>query len=412
MKKVLLFGVIAFLLFLVPQVQSQEFGTDSEGRAYRIDRNGLQIFDELAETAATNSELKRQITTLENEIKEKQGIINNYAQKYGTELSTSLSEEDLTSNETKTITTNTSVSNEGIEEKTEVTGDMSTQVVKHPENQCPEHECPAFECPSVECPNVECPSVKCPAIEEKSEQESECEDNLASRSYELADKITRLEEVENDLSEREQKISKLEEELELQKNQTDKLDEEIISLREQQRSDSDVNAEHSNEIESELAKERLALKDFTKQNQNLQSKNEALALQVEGLEKQIEEYLKSDMLRIEEEAKKTARSRMAKQIQEPKNDFEELRLRLHDEITRVDQLLIERKSLFEALKARNSRLILSLTPLRVNSGVSLDRIRFDAQQVENLSDYAVAHTNLSGIEKILLKDISILRRVR
>ena len=71
-----LFAAIALpaLLFagsLSPAQAQSKFGRLSDGRAYRVDENGYQLIDHIAELEVGNDELRRQVATLEAELDDK-----------------------------------------------------------------------------------------------------------------------------------------------------------------------------------------------------------------------------------------------------------------------------------------------------------------------------------------------------
>src|SRR5690606_5305661 len=50
---------------------AQRFGRTADGRAYRIDAQGLRLVDQMAELEVTVDELRRQVIALENELETK-----------------------------------------------------------------------------------------------------------------------------------------------------------------------------------------------------------------------------------------------------------------------------------------------------------------------------------------------------
>jgi chromosome segregation ATPase len=104
MKRLLLIFIWSFVFFNVTTLQAEEeqVGRLSDGRAYRVDQEGNEIVDYIAELELSKDALQRQIYGLEGELKEKNRLLEsrNIASASGR---SEILEKDLKSGVIKTI---------------------------------------------------------------------------------------------------------------------------------------------------------------------------------------------------------------------------------------------------------------------------------------------------------------------
>lgn len=358
--------VILCLSATFANAQSKNIGRLSDGRAFRIDQSGMRLIDQVAELEVTNDDFKRQVVALEDELKEKNGIIESLRAGVKIAPEDRLREQDLLGNTASGLPKAATAACD----RTEVE-QLKLKLSQQNSNQ-------ASTDSQANVNNQELSKLKVKVMQLE-EENMKSKDRIALLTAEKNQMLAQLQGSKTTDSERSQlalKIAKLEQERTKLLEDNDSLKNTIAQK--------DQAASRESEQETQKLKQELA----SLKEQLVETQQEALKLQEANSRSRMVEPVKVEL------AKAPIRNQSSP---ESKNL-----------LTAIQSKIMKRKSLLDNVSKSGKGISLSATNLVTANGLSLDRLR---QEVNSGSVDASTIKGLTEISNILDADISTASRL-
>lgn len=359
-RNVSIFVSVLFLLIVQPvfaENNTGKFGQTNDGRAYRVNKDGYKIFDQLAELEVENDSLRRQVAGLEMALEKARTLPS------------------------QTIEETSIVKSSG------VTNPGSKNVnIK--------------QCAAVDCSEQILPLKKRISILELEKRQFKFKRSKLNESQGAALKAMRakLASLNAQLKDRELEFKNLNRKVEAIKGR-----EQDNLLKELQ-----VARKDSQQLETQNAELEKRLASLSEEVKSLKAKD----LEVSKLKARLESKRRSRLAyNTNNETRRNISadsSRVNVNSQLRKAVYSELRRKL----VKIDHLLSERKQLGDSLRSQRKGIAISLRPLLTKRGVSLDSLRRGVKRKEFLNHAAALKAGLAEIKKILEDDIKVIRRMR
>lgn len=95
----------------------------------------------------------------------------------------------------------------------------------------------------------------------------------------------------------------------------------------------------------------------------------------------------------------------------PEADLTQIRAQLNKVAAEIQQLVIQRKDLYDTVHARKTGVTVPIQPLVAANGLSLDALRAKIRQVTTPEEISAVSSGLQDIRRILTEDIQVLQRL-
>jgi hypothetical protein len=355
-------SLLAVAVLLVPNFSFAEpktgnVGRYSDGRAYRVDSQGYQLSDQIAELEVTIQEQEKQITACESELSGKGGAPQKIA-------------------------------------------------------QCPKTECPKAE----SLTNVT--TSKSPTAEQCAQYTNALTDKVAvlnsklqQTSNEQGELSTKTALLNAEVAELRSKLSKS------PKAETiSQLSEESLKLRQELASKEDISIKQSSTLSAAIKLEQERVQKLEAVKQQLDLKISQLQSDLQGKSKREEELLAniddlSQQLGSKSEpSRDTSRGMLASKASEVPVNVKPVTIdsskQIANQLSEIQKLVIRRKDIFDSVRSSRKGVTIQMQPLLTENGRSLDQLRHLAQSGdENLS------SDLNQIKSILTGDIQVMERL-
>lgn len=295
---------------------------DKEGRAYRVDGNGFQITDHVAELEVTVDELRRQVQILEDQLKAK---------------------EQQCGRSPKPVLPSTPI--------------KELDITTHP----------------VSSDRVSDETVDC----SRDVRNAQVISALKTQNSQLVDKIANLESI-------------------IKSKQSNNAQAESL-IKELQEQRDDIQAE-SEKLQVELQKVRQEL-------QNQAHENSVLQVQLK------EKIINSSQGRDELYRAKFNDSALDEEPEIEVASLAESKHKINTHIKTIQSLINQRKDLVDSLRSSSLGVSVSISPLRAQSGLSLDIMRAKAPKLSDANEAAEIALGLSQVQKVLQDDIAVMKRL-
>ncbi|MCB0323599.1 MAG: hypothetical protein KDD69_08495 [Bdellovibrionales bacterium] len=378
---VLLAGPLASEAVADPSGGSQpRYGRLADGRAYRIDAQGLRLVDQMAELEVTVEELRREMRKLEGELVERDGIISRLKEgKTSADAAAAQPLPPARASNTEAPDCNELVSSLYLKTATlerelrETKQQLGEQAVKRSAAQPLDARCD-YDSPAnplwAQVERLQQELMKGPTRENYVEQVAEA-DTLGREVQTLKESLTKQQ----------QENERLAAELSAQGGLLSRLTAENDDLRAQAAS------------RASLAREQPALDAEGAAPEQQAQPSTAAA---------------TDRIESASSAPEVAASEQSEPSAEPSSPTaRNLQRKFHSELAAIQGLIMERKNLLD--RSRGSH---SPQPLVTANGTSLDRLREEIAALSWTSNSASIEDGLNEIKQLLKEDIAALRRVR
>ncbi|MBL7663104.1 hypothetical protein JNK13_10180 [bacterium] len=363
-------------------------GRYPDGKAYRTDTAGYQLTDHIAELEVTIDDLNKQLNELEDTVSAKDRELNQY--KLGkakattevtptTRAATDYARGDCAP-ETSALKSEITTLQSALRTK-----EMRLAEVTHLANQ-PQVQCPKFECPTLECDYA---AVKRP-LEQQIALLSASNANTSAKEQEyygqIKDLNDKLTTTQTELDRRSQALASMQSELD---HQGQKLSQYAALEKE-------LRAELATQAESLTLAQSQAASVEQKYAQN--SIAEAPLYQRTA---QIQARASLDL----------ARSARTESQQVDATNMTTLKAAITQSSNSIQQLITERKSIFDRITASKKGITIQLRTLVAKNGYSLDSLRALNRTATNPGTASTIAQGMSEIEGILRDDIATLNRL-
>ena len=346
--------IFVVIVFLTPslgytQSRTEKYGRTPEGQAYRIDKEGYKLVDQLAELEVTVSELKNKIVELENEIEDK----------------------DL---EIKKLSRDRGKSGEKI-----VESDINLTKPRCPEvNNCDEVRLPLES--KIASLEGEAARAKAQVMALQTQITQTSKDNEVvdrQAATEAAEKLSLRDQLSKQTEAKKAEVMQKDMELSLSEQSLQQKNQEIAQLQNQ-------------------------LRQTEGKQQELNNKVGSLESSVAIYEKQFASLQKQGLAPTPRESSVTRTSTVgANAYQKP----------LEVKLASLQKLISERKDLYDRLKQSRSNVSISIQPLRTSDGETLDEVRGQVGYVRDEDSASQISEKLSQIEVLLNEDLKLLKRL-
>lgn len=373
MKSTLLFLLTLFVLLAFTfqaQAQSDQRGRDASGRAYRIDKEGMKLVDQVAELEVTIDDLNRRIIALENEIDDKDRKLKRISEGKGS--SSEIGERDILSGGPKPTLP-------------EVAGqDPSCSPLLTPlqaKISQLDKELTSYKVANEALNN----QVALLSSQHKSLAE---ENNLNSGRIGLEQNAAREQLA--------RQSSDYETQLKLQNSEKEKL-QLVVENKASELSQLQGKLQASNARELEL-------------NQKIDSLNNKIVSLESSLSIYEKELGTQKKVTVLNKAARVAAGKSSVVDSHPVAAVY-VREELNERLSIIQKLINERKMLYDRLKDSRSNVIVSMQPLRTSNDESLDEVRKQILTVSSDDEGEGILEKLSEIEKILNEDLKLFKRM-
>lgn len=416
----LLFCTFLFISPIQAQNKPQQIGRLRDGRAYRIDAGGMQLVDHIAELEVHVDDLTKQLHALEDELKEKQETIQELTN--GKEIpKRHIAEVSLLDNKGSrqqgARETNTSEMKNKSEERTFMA---------------------AARAP------LNCESISAPLRSEISRLEKDLEkarQDIVTQSHRvetlnrehelkesfLEEQIARLQRILAEAptkesfaqevrlrSVQEEKYARLGQDLSAReitlRNLQDELATTKSTLLQVQSGEKNTLAR----LSEELSKTKAELtKAQTEKESALAAVNEELN-QIQLAQKQKTNAAPEQRTRLVPSREVTPVVTLYREEKEEASHNQTLlktKAGLGTQLSHIQQLIMERKNLLDGQRSSKKSISVKVQPLVTPSGMSLDTLRLEVANFNAHTDLSFLQKELRQIERILIEDTQLLRRL-
>ena len=369
MKSKLIFFLLPFFLFsLQTEAQTNQRGRTTDGRAYRIDKEGMKLVDQIAELEVTIDDLNRRIIGLENEIDEKDRKLKRVSE--GKAVDSEISERDLFNTGPKAIL-------------------------------------PAIGS------DQNCGPLLTPLQARISQLEKDLSDHKAINEA-LNNQIAILTSQQKSLA---QKNDFFNGRVDLEKNAAR---EQLLrqsqdyetELKNQQQDVLKLKAGIQNQV-SEISRLQDNIKEQDIQKQELNQKIESLNNKIASLESSISVYEKAfasqtKIATLNESSRSASKTQYKDSLYSHGSGIQR---ELNEKINNIQKLISDRKSLYDRLKESRSNVLVSMQPLKTSHGETLDEVRKQITSISSEEEGTLVLEKLSDIEQVLNDDLKVLKRL-
>lgn len=334
-------------------------GRLADGRAYRVDEQGMRLSDYIAEIEVTNEELRRQVVALEDEIAE-----------------------------------------------------ANRKLIGRNEKPVNIPACPQVSCPEQECPTQQINNINSMELDKLKRENQAQKDKINQLAFELQRNQTDKENLYQDLINKNKDADDNTESI-LKNNLT--LNQKVNSL-EQHIQQLLSSIEDKTEEISHLSRENKSLasksEDKTSAQNNklsqLEKKIQEKDYEIAALKSSINSQSQRAALNYSETAKKN--NALAETTSDQKT-IASYKSELRGQLQKIQNLILQRKNSLDKLKSQNSGVIISIQPLMTKNGISLDKLRLAVDNLQSEDEVSDIKSNLTEISEILSEDIDVIDRL-
>ena len=400
-KRTLLAALFLIVSVSVGSLLAEESrGRTADGRAYRVDTQGNQLVDYIAELELEVDSLKRRTLGLEDEVSEKQKIIDRLGS--GQSASGDLKEKDLVRVSAK---------------------ENEAQAVKAVEVSCP--ACPSCQiCPSCNVANCESENAR---YQQSLEQlRSELEEQKTAYNAREASLRGEIEDLNQGIEERSSEIENLRAEADEKLEEADKrMAKELSAARTAQQDlevEKQLQAKELEDVKNQLASAREALNEKDGALQVAQNKlGEVVPLAAAAQAREQEfQNLKTQMAASRQpEVQRPAQPQGLAYLPESRASFSNARQRAVDavrssvltDINKLASTIASRDGLFRERSARSRNLSLKPVQAVASSGLSFEDVKKRAAAAATVSELSGLKRDISEIRNLIQEDIALVKRV-
>ena len=335
-------------------------GRTEDGRPYRIDKQGFQVIDQMAELEVTIDDLKQQVLSLENEVEDKNNLISSLKSN-APQACQGLIENSVVETQAVSQGEITSCDKLVLPLQTEIRKLENQLVVNRAqsEEQCEQVTEPLHQ----QITKLQTALMSSPSKEQLAKEESRST-TLKERVGKLARRAEESEQIASDAQER---IGHLESALEQSTAKERRLSQQIAKL------------EASNQELSGSRKSRASM-----ERSGVRAKNRRLAP------------------RSTRKPRESILSKSA--IAKAKKSFK-------TQLSSIQNSIMKRKNMLDKLKSKRSDIKVSAQSLVSLKGNSLDTLRTMAKQAKTPSQVQQVRQELEEIAKILEEDLEVFKRL-
>lgn len=347
-----------------------------DGRAYRIDQSsGLRLSDYVAELEVSNDDLKRQLIALEDELNERREQIQQYEKQTGVKLTPKIKESTLVDKSSSLppatrAPITCSPNDPPMAALMSKVKELETQLKTQTDQLAMAKEQPRTQAsaPVTQVAKCDFNSPQNPYIEQVNTLRKTLAETPGKEALEKAHEAAltsqaQLAQASRGLSEKDAQIAKLQEQLAATK-------EEVLNAHDAL---SKSQAKHQEVLQTARREESPVHAVETRARQNTQA----------------------HVAEVAPEYPPVADDRAEFQVT----------------LTRIQNLVVQRKNLLDSVKSSGKGISVSIQPLVTKGRISLDDTRMNVQRFQNGQDASGIRNTLSEIEAILNDDIKVLQRL-
>ena len=347
------FGLNFFLLSNASaETKSGTVGRYADGRAYRVDSQGYQLSDQIAELEATIKEQETQILSCEDQLSEKGN---------------------------------------------------TPRIAQNPKVEDPKENYSKAECPKIECPAVKSQATLQPTAELCAPFTTTLTTSFGAEISELRTKLSRAP--------RPEQIGALSEES-IQLRQSLSLAEENAKTtlkKAQESANSTLGAERAKLLQQENSNRQLQsqLSELASDIERKSKRESELLAALDNLSAQ----LASNSQPKEDRARGMLTSTLKTETPIPLNAQESPgnKTAIIARLSEIQKLIIKRKDIFDSARSSKRGVTIQMQPLETKNGISLDQLRQRANS-EN-TDFGALSGGLNEIKALLNGDIQVMERL-
>lgn len=408
MKLVAVFLMTLFISSLsVAEEAKPKAGRLASGKAYRVDADGFQLVDELAELEVANHDLQRQLKALENELVEKNRQIEDIRKGKNIEKVSAVSESDLLKSaapRAQAIPAAKVVSPSREIELTREIEKLQRQIKSievanwniEAEKQAAQSlmEQVAKQQVEIKSKNDQIANLQSKIIDQQAA--GVLKEQIAKQQVELQSKNDQLALLQSKLNDQQVQLSKssgVAQELDQQRNVTAKVSQELDALRKQLRD----YAAMEKAYKEEQAKFASLAADHQKVMEQYAGKKSASEKQLAAVKPEAAvSYQRASLAPAP-----TASSPI--QAVDSKN--------ISNQLAMIQNLISNRKHLLDSHKARGGGVSVTVQPLVAKNGQSLDQLRSLAARLGSQEEAIAVSKSIAEISAKLNEDIALLTRL-
>lgn len=371
----ILFNLVfaACILSVVPAFADPDHGRLADGRAYRTDTGGNQLVDYIAELELNNSTLRQQVSGLENEVAQKQALIDS-SKSGGCAISDKIKETDLLKSPSK------------IGQKTEIKSALNSQGGAASGSSCPS------------C--VACSACDCTAQISQAKQESQeaVRRAQAEISLQTQQREQELQRTKTDLKTMQIQVAQLQR----TNNQTAPGSE--ADLKAAQRETAELREQFSSDLES-LKGENQQLKEERDTLRSAQSAFQSkIASLQEAASRQPEQAEPVQEVKASFNTNRMSGARDAA--------FEALRGKILTSLNQIQGLVATRDRLYAEYMRSGHQVNFSPAPARASSGNTLQQIRAASDDAVTVRELSLLIRDVNEIRSKVDFDIGMMERMK
>lgn len=386
MKVVSKVVLIAVVCCFAISVSAQEVGLAKDGRAYRKSADGFKIKDHIAELEVEIDGLKRQVYSLEDELKEKNQTINKLTGGKGAPKPT-------------------------LKESTLVSGQNVRPAVASSTNSCSALQAKVnmLELTLKRVNRVGATEV---AFEAERNNIQRCQNELSQTKQSLASMSSQVDRLQGALMD-----GPSEKTLEKERELSVQLEKQLAKVRSEL-----TNAERNKEsalggLNSKIAKLQAEIDAEKQRSMALESEAEQAKSQVASLQKQLAGSSSSRTETMAKRASLTPQRGIQRATKKSKKNVvtqasvSKSKAMLNEQLRAVQSLIIKRKDRLDVLKKRNKSVGIKIQSLKTKQGRSLDSIRVEVRRLSDPGEQFQLASEIEQIKKLLEQDIALLTRL-
>jgi len=389
MKYSLLFLLVSSLVLnstVVAEPQVGSVGRTKDGRAYRIDEQGLKLVDQIAELEVSVQELRGEVSALENELIDRDKLISD------------------------------------LRKGRDIPPQVTRQPVASPTAVCP--ACPEQSVRKDTSAQQAAQQIKAENAA-LSTRNANLENSVASLKAQLAEENKRFALLQKETSsvqgEQEGNVNTLRTQVTQQQGLLSAKEQTVSSLQEELAQQKAIAASEQQKLsafEKELVAVKLQLEEaqkLTKQASIREQEFRADAANSARIAKRNERAALAS--RNEDVAVRQVNA--AAQVEKDETTVEfnpELikgqKQKFNSQLATIQKLILDRKTLADGAKSKSKGISVSLRPLVSKAGFSLDNLRSKVSKLNAESDVSQIQAGLNDVEAILKDDIGVLKRLQ
>lgn len=416
MKLVAVFLMTLFVCSLsVAEEAKPKAGRLSSGKAYRVDADGFQLVDELAELEVTNHDLQRQLSALEEELAEKNRQIEEIKKGKNISAPNVVEESDLLKSSAPRAQAVAAAKTISPAREIELTREIE-KLQK--------------QIKSIEVANWN--------LDAEKQAAQSLKDQIAKQQIEIRSKNEQLAQMQSKLSDQlaaqtlKEQISKQQAEIQAKNSQLAQLQENLDEAQSQlgQRSSIAQELDRQRNVNSQVAQEvvalRAQLKEYAALEKTQKEEQEKFAALAADHQKLKEQY----------SAQLAKNSQPTKQLASVKSDKSESSYQraslaaapiamsagtsavkpvdatnISKQLAAIQNLISNRKHLLDAHKARGGGVSVNVQPLVAKNGQSLDQLRSISGRLSSQEEAKAVSKSIAEITAMLNEDIALLTRL-